>query len=106
MAESKKIEVNLPESILRECDEILNKDNKNISEFIKDAVIVYIEERKRYRIRETMKNGYIEMSKVNQEIAEFGFAMDLSDLCEYEARLAECDIIDDDGGKKRRYILC
>lgn len=106
MAESRKIVVNLPESVLKECDEILNKDDKNMSEFIREAVILYIEERKKYRNRERMKSGYIEMTRINQEIAELGFAMDLNDLCEYEARLAECDSIDDDGGKKRRYILC
>ena len=106
MAESKKIIVNLPESVLKECNEILDKDDKNMSEFIKDAVIVYIEERKRYRIRERMISGYIEMSSINQEIAELGFAVDIDELQDYEARLAEGDIIDDDGGKKRRYILC
>lgn len=106
MAESRKIVVNLPESVLKECDEFLNKDDKNMSEFIREAVILYIEERKRYRIRERMISGYMDMSDINKEIAEFGFAMDLEDLCGYEARLAECDIIDDDGGKKRRYILC
>jgi len=106
MTDLKKIVVNLPESLLDECDEILNKDNKNISEFIREAIILYIEERKRYRVRERMKTGYMEMSKVNQEIAEFGFAIDIYDLCGYETRLAECDSIDDNGSKKRRYILC
>lgn len=106
MAESRKIVVNLPESVLKECDEILNKDDKNMSEFIREAVILYIEERKRYRTRERMKSGYIEMSGINQEIAEFGFVVDFDELYDYEARLAECDSIDDDGGKKRRYILC
>jgi CopG family transcriptional regulator/antitoxin EndoAI len=106
MAESKKIEVDLPENMLKEFDEILEKDNKNRSEFIRDAIILYIEEKKKYRIRERMKKGYQEMSKLNQEIAEFGFAMDICDMCEYEVKLAECDSVDGDGGKKRRYILC
>jgi CopG family transcriptional regulator / antitoxin EndoAI len=106
MPESKKIIINLPDNILVEFDEILSKDNRNRSEFIRDAIILYIEERKKLRFKEKLKSGYIEMSILNQEIAEFGFAMDLRDLCEYEARLAECDSIDDDGGKKRRYILC
>lgn len=106
MADSRKIVVNLPESLIDECSEILNIDDENISEFIKQAIILYIEERKRYRFRERMKIGYMEMSELNQEIAEFGFAIDIEYLCDYETRLAECDSIDDDGGKKRRYILC
>lgn len=106
MAESNKIIVDLPEGMLKEFDEILSKDNKNRSEFIMEAIILYIEEKKNHRLREKMKMGYKEMSKVNLEIAEFGFASDLDDLCEYEARLAECDSIDGDDGEKRRYILC
>lgn len=106
MAESKNVVVNLPDYLLEECNEILSKDNKNISEFIREAIILYIEERKRYRLIEKMKVGYAEMASINQEIAEIGFDIDICNLCEYETRLAECDSIDDDGGKKRRYILC
>lgn len=106
MAESKKIVIDLPENMLQEFDDVLKKDNKNRSEFIREAIILYIEEKKRYRFRERLKAGYQEMSQLNEEIAEFGFAMDICDLCEYEARLVECDSIDDDDGKKRRYILC
>ncbi|KPU43407.1 antitoxin endoAI [Oxobacter pfennigii] len=106
MAESKKIIVDLPESMLDEFDEILMKDNKNRSEFIMEAIILYIEEKKKHRLREKMRLGYIEMANMNQEIAEFGFAIDQIDLCKYEARLAECDVIDDDDGETRRYILC
>lgn len=106
MAESKKIVVNLPETMLKEFDEILRQDNKNRSEFIRDAIILYIEEEKKHRLREKLKRGYQEMAKLNEEIAEFGFAADLYDLIEYEARLSECESIDDDNSKKRRYILC
>lgn len=106
MAESNKIIIDLPESMLEEFDEILCKNNKNRSEFIMEAIILYIEENKKRKLREKMRMGYREMSKINLEIAEFSFAADCCDLCEYEARLAECDSIDDDDGEKRRYILC
>jgi len=106
MAESKKIVVNLPESLINEFDEILKIDCKNRSEFIREAIIVYIEEKKKYRIREMMRMGYMEMGKLNSEIAEYGCEADFHELCEYEARLAECDSIDDDNGEKRRNILC
>ena len=106
MTESKKIIISLPESVLKDFDEILGKDDKNRSEFIKEAIILYIEEKKRYKLRERLISGYLEMSKLNQEIAEFGLAMDCCDYCSYEASLSECDNIDGNGGKKRRYILC
>lgn len=106
MTESKKIVIDLPDSMLKEFDEILNKDNRNRSEFIMEAIILYIEENKKRRLREKMRIGYKEMSQINLEIAEFGFATDCCNLCDYEARLAECDSIDDGDGEKRRYILC
>ena len=53
-----------------------------------------------------MKKGYIEMSKINLEISELGVCNELDQLMEYEARLSESDYLDDDGGEKRRYILC
>lgn len=106
MAQSKRIVVNLPKNMLNEIDEVLKEDNKNRSEFIQQAIILYIEEEKKYLLKERMIAGYMEMSKLNQEIAEFGFDADVCDFHEYEAKLAECDSLDDDNSEKRRYILC
>ncbi|CDI50717.1 CopG-family transcriptional regulator [Clostridium tetani 12124569] len=53
-----------------------------------------------------MKKGYLEMGKLNLEIAEVGFASDINSLKEYEAKLSESDWSDDNDSEKRRYILC
>lgn len=55
---------------------------------------------------EEMKNGYMEMSELNLEICEMGFCSDIKELKEYEVKLSESDLPDDDGGETRRYILC
>ena len=57
MAELKKILVSLPDSLLREVDEIVAIEKKNRSEFIREAMKLYIRERQRLEIREKMKKG-------------------------------------------------
>ena len=106
MAESRKIVIKLPEGMLKEFDEILKKDNKNRSEFIREAIILYIEEKKRLNLIDQMRKGYMEMAQLNVEISEMGFANDLEELKKYEAKLAESDFPNDNSSEKRRYILC
>lgn len=107
MATNKKIVVSLPETLLEEFDELIEcKANKNRSEFIREAVILYIKERKRKAMIELMKNGYEEMGAINSELAECGICNDCLELAKYEAGLAESDNVDGTGGEKRRYILC
>ncbi|WP_242946908.1 MULTISPECIES: hypothetical protein [Clostridium] len=53
-----------------------------------------------------LKNSYKEMAEINLDICEMGFAEDMVVLKEYEAKLAESDLPDDNCSKKRRYILC
>lgn len=106
MAQSKRIVVNIPKCMLQEIDEVLREENKNRSEFIQQALILYIEKEKKYIFKERMIAGYMEMSKLNQELAEVGFDADICDFCDYEAKLAERDNVDDGNGEKRRYILC
>jgi CopG family transcriptional regulator / antitoxin EndoAI len=81
-------------------------NSKKRSEFIRHIIILYIEERKRIKKIEQMKNGYVEMAAINLEFSEIGFTDDIEELKEYEVKLAECDIPDDDSSEKRRYILC
>ncbi|MEW9095556.1 MAG: CopG family transcriptional regulator [Clostridiaceae bacterium] len=106
MSSSKRLVVNLSETLNNEFNNALKEDSKKRSEFIREAIILYIEEKKIYREIEQMKKGYIEMANINLEIAEMGFASDANELKEYEAKLSGCDLSDDDDSEKRRYILC
>ena len=91
MAELKKILVSLPDSLLQEVDEIVAIEKKNRSEFIREAMKLYIRERHRIEIREKMKKGYEEMAKINSEMTEVGLESDVRVLEEYEAILSECE---------------
>jgi CopG family transcriptional regulator/antitoxin EndoAI len=53
-----------------------------------------------------MKQGYLEMAELNLEIAGIGFEIENKDLKEYEVKLSESDLPNDNNGEKRRYILC
>ena len=107
MSSSKRLVVNLSEALSNEFDRALKEDNKKKSQFIRDAIILYIEERKRLASLESIRKGYLEMAEINLEISEMGYADDYKDFQEYEAWLAtECDLPDDNDSEKRRYILC
>ena len=65
MSSVKRIMIRLPDSLLEEVDGIAAADQLNRSEFIRKAMHFYITECKRRLLREQMKNGYLEMAKIN-----------------------------------------
>lgn len=106
MSNSKRLVVNLSETLYNEFNKALQEDCKKRSEFIREAIILYIKEKKRLDIIEQMEKGYKEMAQLNLEFAEMGFANDMKEFKEYEAKLSESDLADDNSSEKRRYILC
>lgn len=107
MSDSKKLVVNLSETLNNEFNKALKEDSKKRSQFIREAIILYIEERKKQIKLDEMKKGYIEMANINRDYAEQGFEQDVKDLKNYEAMLSESDFPNDTtDSKKRRYILC
>jgi len=91
MAESKRIIISLPNSLLQEVDDIVEVEKRNRSEFIREAMKLYIRERRKMQIRENMKKGYREMGSINLALSEMGLDMDVNTLKCYEERLAECE---------------
>ncbi len=69
MARVKRVMISLPEYLLSEIDCIASAENLNRSEFVREAMILYIKERKRHLLREQMKKGYMEMAKINLALA-------------------------------------
>ncbi|MFZ5649641.1 MAG: CopG family ribbon-helix-helix protein [Bacillota bacterium] len=61
--------ISLPDSLLAEVDGIVAAEQLNRSEFIREAMKLYIAERKRRMLREQMKKGYMEMAKINLSLA-------------------------------------
>lgn len=107
MSALKRLRVGLSDTQWSEFDAALREDSKKRSEFIREAIILYIEEKKRMRSIEEIKQGFLEMAQLNLEFAEIGFSCDVCELDQYEAKLSESDLPDDDvDGEKRRYFLC
>ncbi len=85
----KRIVVSLPNSLLTEIDKIVKVENKNRSEFIREAMKLYIREKRKMEMREFMIKGYREMGAINVALAEIGLSMDVSSLEGYEGKMAE-----------------
>jgi CopG family transcriptional regulator/antitoxin EndoAI len=91
MAETKRIMVNLPNSLVEEVDFIVAMEKKNRSEFVKEAMKLYIREKRKVEVYEQLKDGYVEMSKINLTLAEMGLEQDMVELNVYEAKLTGCE---------------
>lgn len=70
---TKQIVVSLPQQLLNEVDGMLALENVDRDEFIEAATKMYLRERKKRQIRETMQQGYLEMAKINLNIATEAF---------------------------------
>lgn len=73
LSKSKRIMISVPNHLLQEVDGVVELENSNRSELIRQAMRMYLNERKRRNIRETMQRGYMEMAKINLNIASESF---------------------------------
>ncbi|SDF12016.1 CopG family ribbon-helix-helix protein [Sporomusa acidovorans] len=81
MAELRRIMISIPNALLQEVDGIIAMDKLSRSQFVRDAMRLYIEDRKRKAVRDMMKKGYQEMAVINLTLAEEGL---LADVDEFE----------------------
>lgn len=70
MAETKRIMISLPHNLLTEVDGIVAMEKRTRSEFIREAMKLYLQERKKRQIREKMQKGYLEMAKLNLTLSK------------------------------------
>ena len=87
MSNLKKIIISLPASLLEQIDCKTEEQNKNRSELIREALILYLAEQKKKRIRAELIRGYEEMNELSLNLAEEGMGEALTDLEKYEAKL-------------------
>lgn len=73
MDNTKKIMVDLPQHLVNELDAITECEGVNRCEVIRKATKIYVQEQKKQQIRETMEQGYMEMAKINLNIATESF---------------------------------
>jgi len=81
----------MPDTLLKEIDDMVCHECINRSEFIRKAMRFYISEIKKNALVEKMKSGYMEMSEINLTLAEIGLTADNETITGYETRLAECE---------------
>jgi CopG family transcriptional regulator/antitoxin EndoAI len=77
VAELRRIMISIPNTLLQEIDGIIAMDKLSRSQFVRDAMRLYIEERKRKAVRDMMKKGYQEMAVINLTLAEEGLLEDV-----------------------------
>lgn len=65
--------ISLPDQLLKEVDGIAQLENSNRSELIRQAMRLYLSERKKRYLRESMQRGYMEMAKINLNLASEAF---------------------------------
>ncbi|GAA0322015.1 antitoxin EndoAI [Bacillus carboniphilus] len=74
-----ELTVRLPKQLVSELDSYADSENVNLNELIYRATNMYLREKKKRQIRESMRRGYMEMAKINLSIASEAFQ------AEYEA---------------------
>lgn len=87
MAETSRITINLPNNLLDEVDVMVPMEYKDMSDFVIEAMKLFINEKKKLDIIEKLKEGYKEMSQINLYLAESYVEQHNLDLAMYEARL-------------------
>lgn len=91
MSQLKKVLICVPDALLAEVDSYVKGKNTNRSEFVREAMRVYLSERMQKNREEQLKNGYCQMADINRNIAELCLCADSETLCAYEEKLAECE---------------
>lgn len=69
MAQTRRIMISLPNTLLQEVDGIVRQERINRSYFIREAMCMYISELRRRQIREKLQEGYLAMSQINLLLA-------------------------------------
>jgi len=91
LAELKKILISLPDNLLKEVDYIVSTEKINRSEFVREAMKLYIREIRKIEMRDNMKNGYQEMAEINIKLAEMCVEIDNEQQEKYEQQLRELE---------------
>jgi CopG family transcriptional regulator/antitoxin EndoAI len=91
LSQLKKVLITVPDSLLQAVDKAAKGDKVNRSEFVREAMKLYLHEKKRRTNSEKMKKGYQEMAELNLNLAETFFAAEEEAFSSYEEKLAECE---------------
>ncbi len=91
MSQLKKVLITVPDSLLEAVDSAAKVENVNRSEFVREAMRLYLSEKKKHARKEQLKKGYQEMAELNLSLAEKYFSAEEEAFSVLEAKLAECE---------------
>lgn len=91
MSQLKKVLITVPENLLKQVDNIARSEKSNRSEFVREAMKLYIKEKKRVMLRSQMEKGYQEMAEINLAVSEMYFDAENEAFSALEEKLAECE---------------
>jgi CopG family transcriptional regulator/antitoxin EndoAI len=83
----RKILISIPDSLLKEIDTAVSIEKTNRSKFVREAMKVYLREKRKMEIRDRLRKGYEEMAEINMMLSEICFEADNCQQDEYEERL-------------------
>ena len=89
VAGAKKILVSVPYDMLEEIESLSKIDNINRSQLIREAMKLYINEKKKMHVREQMRRGYMEMAAINLTLAEEGLLAENQAYKQIEKKFSE-----------------
>ena len=91
MSQLKKVLITVPDSLLEAVDSAAKVENINRSEFVREAMKMYLSERRKHTRKEQLKKGYQQMAEINLSLAEVYFDAEEEAFSSYEEKLAECE---------------
>ncbi len=91
MAQYKKILISVPDNLLEELDILASNQKTNRSLIVREAMSLYIREKRKVELREKMRRGYEEMAEINLRLAEGCLGADNDQQSIYEERLGEME---------------
>lgn len=91
MAQLKKVLITVPDTLLAQVDSLASDEKINRSEFVREAMKMYIKEKQRKALREQMKQGYREMAQINLSISKMCFEAENDAFSRSEEKFAECE---------------
>jgi len=91
LADLRKILISLPDNLLKEIDHIVSVEKTNRSEFVREAMKLYIREKRKIEMRDRMKKGYMEMAEINLKLSEMCLEADNEQQLKCEERLREME---------------
>lgn len=91
MSQLKKVLITVPDSLLEAVDSAAKVEKVNRSELVREAMKMYLSERKKRARQEELKKGYQEMAEINLSLAEMYSFAEEECMSAYEEKLAECE---------------